>query len=47
MKALNLLYKSCIQIELIEWEMIKFWVWKVKFFWISKTTSLEQKFIKA
>ena len=46
MKALNLLYKSCIQIELIEWEMIKFWMWKVKLLRIPKTTFLEQKFIK-
>ena len=47
MKALNLLYKSCIQIELIGWEMMKFWVWKVKLLRTPKTTFLEQKFIKA
>ena len=47
MKALNLLYKSCIQIELIEWEMMKFWMWKVKLLRIPKITFLKQKFIKA
>ena len=47
MKALNLLYKSCIQIKLIGWEMVEFWVWKVKLLRTPKTTSLEQKFIKA
>ena len=47
MKALNLLYKSCIQIELIGWEMVEFWVWKMKLLRTPKTISLEQKFIKA
>ena len=47
MKTLNLLYKSCIQVELIEWKMIKFWMWEMKLFRISKIISLEQKFIEA